>query len=324
MEERVLLSVVAAPVVASNMLEMTPSALGSSSPGGAYSPQQIRAAYRIDSIAAASSIGDGTGQTIAIIAVYDNPRLVGSTDANFVGSDMQQFDAYFGLPDPPSFRKLDQNGGTSYPGVDPAGAGGTKSWEAEEAMDVESAHAVAPRANIVLIEASSASTADFNAAVDTARHLPGVSVVSMSGGWMEDQLTAAGEHVMDAIFTTPVGHQGVTFVASTGDSGSPGDYPAFSPNVLAVGGTSLTMSSLFNSYSYETGWGSSGGGQSTCEQEPIYQQAVQSSGFRQTPDVAFVADPNTGVAVYDSYDYGGSSPWITLGGTSLRPHAGPA
>ena len=122
---------------------------------------------------------------------------------------------------------------------------------------------------------------------------------------------SADETAFDSYFTTPSGHTGVTFLASTGDNGSPGGYPAYSPNVVAVGGTTLTLSG--NNYSSETGWSGSGGGQSTVETEPIFQNGVQTSGMRQTPDVALLADRTpdpTGVAVYDSYEAGSSNAWI--------------
>jgi hypothetical protein len=116
----------------------------------------------------------------------------------------------------------------------------------------------------------------------------------------------------------------VTFVASTGDYGAADpEYPAYSPNVVAVGGTSLTLNAD-NSYNSETGWGyfdsgagtfiGSGGGISQFEPEPSYQQGVQSTGKRTIPDVAFDADPDTGVAVYDTYSQSG---WLEVGGTSV-------
>ena len=115
----------------------------------------------------------------------------------------------------------------------------------------------------------------------------------------------------------------MTFVACTGDYGSPGGYPAFSPNVLAVGGTSLSLSG--NSYAGETGWSGSGGGISQYDSQPSYQQGltiyngtstINANGMRTIPDVAFDGDPNTGIAIYDSYN-GGSSPWFQYAGTSL-------
>jgi subtilase family serine protease len=279
---------------------------GSSTPVG-LTPTQIRTAYGVNLLKLGSITGDGTGQTIAIIDAYDDPNLVSSTNAGFSGSDLHKFDVQFGLADPPSFTKLDENGGTNYPA-----ASGSTGWSVEESLDVEWAHALAPGASIVLIEASSTSVADLlGTAVNTARNLAGVSVVSMSFGSSE----FAGETAYDANFTTPSGHQGVTFVAASGDNGVPGVYPADSPNVVAAGGTTPTLSG--NNYVSETGWSDSGGGQSVYESKPAYQNSVQTFAYRQIPDVAFDADPNSGVAVYDSYDYGSSSPWVQVGGTSV-------
>ena len=126
----------------------------------------------------------------------------------------------------------------------------------------------------------------------------------------------SSETSLDSYFTTPTGHSGVSFVASTGDSGSPGGYPAYSPNVIAVGGTRLSVDASGN-YLGETAWSSGGGGVSTREAEPSYQSAFQNTGKRSIPDVAMDADPNSGVAVYDSYDNGSSTPWAKMGGTSL-------
>ena len=124
---------------------------------------------------------------------------------------------------------------------------------------------------------------------------------------------------------------GVTFVASTGDYGAADpEYPAFSPNVVAVGGTSLTLNAD-NSYNSETGWGyysdsagafiGSGGGLSLYEPEPAYQQGVQSTGSRTTPDVSFVADPATGAWIADPYNLDPSDPFEVVGGTSLSAPA---
>ena len=141
----------------------------------------------------------------------------------------------------------------------------------------------------------------------------GVVVVSMSFGESEQ----TGDLQLNSIFTTPSGHTPVTYVASTGDDGAPGGYPAYSPNVLAVGGTSLSTDSS-GDYLGETAWSGSGGGISTVEAQPSYQAGVvtQSSTARTIPDVAFDADPNTGVGIYDTYDFP-SSPWVQIGGTSL-------
>ena len=287
--------------------------VGSSSPLG-YTPQQIMAAYEINRITFGSIVGDGTGQTIAIVDAYDDPDFVDSSSGGFLSSDLARYDQTFGLPDPPSFEKLNQYGSASdLPGTDPAGADSpVGNWELEEALDVEWAHAVAPGASIVLIETKSANSSDMYTGVTTAAGLAGVSVVSMSWGSNE----YSGEPSFDSDFTTPSGHQGVTFVASTGDNGAPVEYPAYSPNVVAAGGTTLSLGSD-GAYNGESAWSNGGGGISSYETEPAYQQAVQNTGMRSTPDLSFNANPSTGVALYDSYDGTSAGPWQEIGGTSV-------
>ncbi len=131
-----------------------------SSPSG-LDPSELATAYGINSILFGSITGDGAGQTIAIVDAYDDPKLVSTSAPNFGTSDLAEFDKAFGLPDPPSFIKVNQHGTTSpLPTVDPAGAGNpTGNWEVEEALDVEWAHAMAPEANIVLVECTSDSGA---------------------------------------------------------------------------------------------------------------------------------------------------------------------
>jgi subtilase family serine protease len=277
------------------------------SPAG-YWPAQLRHAYGFDKLSL-----DGSGQTIAVVDAYDDPNLA---------SDLAAFDAQFNLPAPPSFRQVDENGNSS----SDVPTDFTGNWEVEEALDVEWAHAIAPKANIVLVEAFSPTFNDLLTAVDTARNLPGVVAVSMSWGGNE----GPSETGFDSFFTTPSGHPGVTFVASSGDSGAPGGYPAMSPNVLAVGGTTLVLDGPDNRVS-EVGWSGSGGGPSSVESQPAYQSSyAQSSYVRNTlgntvllggprgnPDVSYVADPNPGVAMYDTFpNQFGVFGWAAVGGTS--------
>ena len=155
------------------------------------------------------------------------------------------------------------------------------------------------------------------AAVKVASGTAGVSVVSMSWGVSE----FSGETAYDADFTTP----GITYVAASGDSGGV-EYPAASPNVVAVGGTTLTLSGT-SSYGSESAWTDSGGGYSRYETEPAYQESVQTTGLRSTPDVSFDANPDTGVAVYETppsgsqFQFGSTNTtqgsWQVVGGTSL-------
>ena len=243
-----------------------------------FSPAQIRAAYGFNATAL-----NGAGTTIAIVNAYDDPNIAG---------DLRQFDAQFGLRTP-ALVKENQSGGTSgLPAANPI-------WAGEIALDVEWAHARhrLAAATILLVEANSAAASDLLAAVNTARHAPGVAVVSMSWGAAEFE----GETGLDSLFTTPAGHAGVTFVAASGDSGAGVSYPAASPNVLSVGGTSLAL--YGGGYGSESAWSGSGGGVSRFEAQPAYQQGIVSQSYagRATPDVALDADGNTGVAVYNSF-----------------------
>jgi subtilase family serine protease len=264
-----------------------------------FTPAQIAHAYGLDNISFGGIKGDGTGQTIAIVDAYNNPNI---------GSDLHHFDQVFGLPDPVLTK------------VTPQGTPFTNSgWALEIDLDVEWAHAMAPGANIMLVEARTSSFSNLFSAVDTARNAPGVSVVSMSWGADESFLSGSFEAGSDAHFTTPAGHRGVTFVASSGDNGGVygPDYPAVSPNVVSVGGTSLVTSDSQGTYSSETAWSGSTGGVSSFEPEPSYQQGVQKTGFRTSPDVAMVGDPNTGVYVYTSVPQQGYVGWFQVGGTSV-------
>jgi hypothetical protein len=307
LETRRLLSASISPVAIP--LDGTLADGSSTPPSNAFTPAQIDSAYGISSIKLNGIVGNGAGQTIAIVTADDDPNLVSSTSSSFATSDLHIFDKEFGLPDP-TFTKIEEGSGASAP---PADTG----WSEEAALDVEWTHAIAPDASIDLVEADSASAVQLiGYGVATAADLPGVSVVSMSWGFGE----FSGETSYDHYFTTPSGHAGVTFVASTGDTGAPGYYPAFSPNVVAVGGTSLTLSG--NSYVSETGYSSSGGGLSNYEDQAGYQsgKVSQSPILRATPDVSFDGDPNTGVDVYDSYN-GGYPGWYKIAGTSFSAPA---
>ncbi|MGA2032489.1 MAG: S53 family peptidase [Thermoguttaceae bacterium] len=256
-----------------------------------YSPAQMRHAYGFDQLAL-----NGAGQTIAIVDAFNDPNI---------RHDLTVFDQRFGLPAPPGFKQVNQTGGAALPKTN----GG---WAQEISIDVQWAHAIAPGASILLVEAKSDGIQDLMAAVDQARKQPGVSVVSMSWGGGEFQ----GELKFASHFTAPANHQGVTFVASTGDSAASSSWPAVSPNVLSVGGTHLNLDASGNRLS-ETAWRDGGGGISRYEPAPAYQSGVQNTSYRTVPDVAYDADPNTGVAVYDSLAYQGAQGWLAFGGTSV-------
>jgi subtilase family serine protease len=274
-----------------------------------YTPAQIRTAYGFNSVnlSGGAVTADGSGQTIAIVDAYNDPNI---------SADLKVFDSEFGIAAPPSFKVVSQNGSGNLPATD---AG----WSGEIALDVEWAHAIAPGANILLVEAASDDTSDLMTAVDYAREAPGVSVVSMSWGGSEFFSWGGGgesdsQLSYDADFTTPTGHEGVTFVAAAGDSGSQSgvQWPASSPNVLSVGGTTLYTTDSSGTYQTEQGWSGTSSGYSQVETEPSYQDTVQDSGSRTVSDVAYDADPNTGFPEYDSVPDDGVSGWQEVGGTS--------
>jgi len=255
-------------------------------------PAQVDRAYGFAPYAA-----NGAGQTIAIIDAFHDPNLA---------RELAVFDRQFGLA-PAGLTQLGQYGGA-------AGGPADDGWAAEESLDAEWAHEAAPGAKLVVVEANSDNLDDLLAAVDTARHIPGVSVVAMSWGGSE----FAGETADDAYFTTPAGHTPITFLAATGDDGAAtgANWPASSPNVIAVGGTSLAIDTAGN-YQYETAWYGGGGGYSAFEPEPGYQKSVQSTGVKATPDVAVDGDPNSGVATYGIAPSTGRGGWSQVGGTSV-------
>ena len=274
------------------------AALPMASPGPTgFTPAQIRQAYGLDQISFGGTPADGRGTTIAIVTAYDSPNIA---------ADLATFNATFGIPAPPSFQKVNQTGGSTLPVFNP-------SWSTETCLDVQWAHAIAPGASILLVEAKSNATADMLAAVRYARSAPGVVAVSMSWG----QAEYAGETVDDVTFTTPAGHPPVSFFAASGDRGAPGIYPAMSPNVVAIGGTSLRLGK--GGVAIESAWGRSGGGVSAYQARPAYQAGIvtQTTKKRATPDVALVSDPATGLAVCDSKANGAKTPWVAYGGTSI-------
>ncbi len=308
LEDRLLL---AAQTVAPAFVLVSRSSFGNSpsaSPAGVapIDPAQMRAAYGVDQVLFNGVAGTGAGQTIAIVDAYNDPNIIADAAAFNSRFGLQAFNVSGG----PTLRVLNQTGGASLPANSSPGG-----WDLEESLDVEWAHAIAPQANVILFEANSNSYSDLLQAVQTAASFTGVSAVSMSWGSGE----FSSESSLDSIFTTPAGHQGVTFLASSGDSGTPAEYPAYSPNVVAVGGTSLTIDAS-GTYLGETPWdggnGAAGGGVSLFESQPGYQVGQvngTSSTKRTAADVAMDADPATGVYVLDSFDGG----YFQVGGTSL-------
>jgi subtilase family serine protease len=179
-------------------------------------PAQVTAAYGLNDISfqtlTGTVKGDGSGQTIALVEAFHDPYLQ---------SDLQTFDAAYDLPTPQLY--VDNQ----------AGHGANPSWDLEESMDVGWAHAIAPGAAILVVEAQSQSLQSMLRAVQTARKTPGVVAVSMSWAFNE----FAWETAYKTVFTTPAGHEGITFLAASGDGGPQAGavWPAAAPSVVAVG-----------------------------------------------------------------------------------------
>ena len=238
----------------------------------------------------------GSGQTIAIVTAYNDPTIA---------ADLATFDATYGLPAPASFKKVSQTGSTSSLPATDAG------WALETSLDVEWAHAIAPGAAILLVEASSSSLANLDTAIAYAAKQSGVSVISNSWGATGE---ISGETTTDSYCKLTK----AICVFASGDAGNPGGYPAYNPYVLSVGGTTLNLATSSTgtvSVTGENSWGGTGGGVSVYEARPSYQSKLPFA-MRTIPDVSYDADPSTGFAVYDSTPYNGSSGWFQMGGTS--------
>jgi subtilase family serine protease len=299
-----------------------------------YSPQDIQTAYGVDNLL---SRGDnGRGETIVIIDSYGSPTIT---------ADLASFDAGFGLPAPPSFRILAPLGTVPY---DPATYPDEPNWAAETTLDVEWSHAMAPDASIVLMTSPVDETEGVqglpqfdqleNYALD--HHLG--QVISQSWGATENTLfTAAGQQVIGQFEATyaRAAASGVTVFASAGDNGNANvetdgstiypfatvNFPASSPLVTAVGGTTLSTDANGN-YQSETVWNSdgdaTGGGISQQFAEPLYQRLLPASdqsllgGHRGLPDISWNADPNTPVLVYLSFLGASEAGYFFIGGTS--------
>jgi subtilase family serine protease len=292
--------------IASRMEPLEGRVLLSTFPG--LTPQQVRHAYGFDQvsylqttyrhgrrgrlIATTSQVAaDGSGQTIAIVDAFRNATIQ---------NDLAVFDKRFGLPSTDAYGRPVLTVATPQ-GKPPVNTG----WASEIALDVEWAHAIAPRAHILLVEAVSDADSDLLAAIDYARRQKGVVAVSMSWGGNSSPFSADNNQYL----TTPAGHVGgsghlggITFVTSSGDNGAGAAWPASSPNALTIGGTTLDVDPQGN-WQNEIGWGGTGGGVPPLETPT-------------TPDVAYNADPNTGFAVYDSTADQGHVGWQVLGGTS--------
>jgi subtilase family serine protease len=264
------------PIKASTA-DAAPSGLG---------PADLQSAYKLPS--------GGDGHTVAIIDAQDDPNAA---------SDLATYRSTYGLPECSSdngcFKKVNENGQTS-PLPDPDAG-----WAGEISLDLDMVSAVCPSCHILLVEADQPSMDDLGTAVNTAVSM-GAKFVSNSYGGSED----GSENSYDSKYFD---HPGVAITASSGDSGFGASYPATSAHVTAVGGTSLKKDSSARGWS-ETAWDGAGSGCSQDVAKPDFQSNVDTGcDNRAEADVSAVADPNTGVAVYDTYQEGG---WGVFGGTS--------
>ena len=268
-----------------------------------------------------------TGQTPTTIwNIYVGPgspvggsRLIAIVDANHYATALKDFNVFavqFNLPVETSTNATASTNNVFQvvyaTGRQPKADCG---WAQEAALDIEWAHAMAPGAKIVLVEAASASYKDLFKAVDVATSLvkaAGGGEVSMSWGGSE----FSGEKTYDSHFKL---NSGVVYFASSGDTGGIPIYPSVSPYVVAAGGTTLLLSGA--TVLGESGWSGSGGGPSKYETIPSFQlgTVTMPAGLktRGVPDISFDADPNTGVSVYDSTSCQGMSGWMVFGGTSV-------
>jgi subtilase family serine protease len=270
------------------MVDSSGAPLTTAAPAG-FGPADLQAAYVLPATTA------GAGQTVAIVDAYDDPNAE---------ADLATYRSFFNLPACTTangcFSKVDQKGGTRYPRAN-------ASWAQEISLDLDMVSAACPACHILLVEATSATIANLGAAVNTAARL-GATAISNSYGGTE----FSGE----TSYETYYHHPGVAITVSSGDAGYGPEYPAASQYVTAVGGTSLTRNASTSRGFTETAWSGAGSGCSAYIPKPAFQTDA-GCARRSIADIAAVADPNTGVAVYDSYAYAGRKGWMVFGGTSV-------
>ena len=266
-------------------------AVANASPSG-YGPSSVQSAYKLPSSTA------GSGETVAIVDAYKDPTAA---------ADLAVYRSTYGLPActvaSGCLKIVSQTGSTT--SLPKTNAG----WATEESLDLDMVSATCPKCHVILVEATTASNTNLGKAVNEAAKL-GANAISNSYG--------GGESSTDTAYdTTYYDHPGIAITASSGDSGYGVEYPAASPYVTAVGGTSLSKASNTRGWS-ETAWSGAGAGCSSYDAKPSFQSGVSTGcSNRAVADVSAIADPNTGVAVYDSTPYQGYSGWQVYGGTSV-------
>jgi subtilase family serine protease len=271
-------------------------ARGSSAPGlitpddtvpPAYGPADLWSAYNL----AAASAQSGIGATVALVDAYDDPNAE---------ADLSVYRDYYGLPACTTangcFMKVNQDGTAgSYPAPD-------WGWSTEITLDLDMVSAICPNCHILLVEASSANWAELGASVNTAVKMGALYVSNSYGGGEND-----AETTLDRLYYN---HPGVVITAASGDGGYGVEYPAASPYVTAVGGTSLLHASNARGWA-EIAWTSGGSGCSGYEPKPSWQ-VDHGCSLRAVADVSAVADPSTGVSIYDTWAVKAPS-WFTPG-----------
>jgi subtilase family serine protease len=255
-------------------------------PTNGYFPADLQSAYGLPSATG------GAGHTVAIVDAYDDPRAE---------SDLAAYRSAFGLPPCTTangcLRKVNQSGGTRYPRANTG-------WAQEIALDLDMVSATCPNCKILLVEASTNSLTNLGTAVNTAAQLGATEISNSYGG---------GEFSSETSYeSTYYRHPGIPVTVSSGDSGYGVEFPAASQYVTAVGGTSLRRDGSARGWS-EAAWSGAGSGCSAYVAKPSWQ-ADSGCSRRTVADVSAVADPNTGVAVYDTYRQPG---WLVFGGTSV-------
>jgi subtilase family serine protease len=270
---------------------------------------------------AALVVAAGGSKKIAIVDAFDNPEAA---------ADLAYFSDQFGLPFKVNQFQVVWAGPYGQPLLDSSGG-----WELESSLDVEMAHAMAPGANIYLVESYDNELSNLQLAVQEAINIvqcgnftttplacgaspTGAGEVSMSWGAGE----WAAETAIDTATFATANSKNVVFLASAGDEPGP-IYPSTSPFVVSVGGTTISRSLVNGNFLNEFAWTDGGSGRSTVEAEPAFQSSIPAihaiaAGKRATPDVAAVANPYTGVYVYDTFpmDYLYYGNWFIVGGTS--------
>jgi subtilase family serine protease len=281
------------PLHAACLAEVVTTAPGSAQPRAqaapsGYGPADLQSAYGLPATG-------GAGRTIAIVDAYDDPTAE---------ADLGVYRSAYGLPACTTangcFRKVNQSGGSSPPAKD----GG---WAQEISLDLDMASATCPACRILLVEANDSSFTNLGTGVNTAAALGASAIANSYGGSEFSQETRNA-------YAGYFNHPGIAITVSSGDAGYGVEFPAASPYVTAVGGTSLSRAGTARGWT-ESAWSGAGSGCSRYVAKPSWQH--DSGCLRRTvADVSAVADPQTGVAVYDSTAYQGASGWMVFGGTS--------